>query len=842
MAIGRLKTCGLITAAALGASSTSQAIGQLGEGNPPPGVIRGNLLLNPSFRFHSFENHRSAKAGNYQSHNAAFWNAAAWGDITVMREAHVSASVRPSYSVGNLIRIAPGTCVWQVVTLPEAGLAHGTSVSLHVFGYQEAPNDLAAQLTFLKLDSEDGEWCPSDFGMADKRTFPRHARGELVAAAESTASAEGTGRVETRIEGFPIPGSFHADQRDTSHTEDTNTIALRVAFLNRSDSSPVWVWWPSLAASESAVPLAPAGRPMTPWYRHIPRTMQKLWKGESLHIILMGSSIDRGSANPPMYLYDETPGSPTFKQPLSDRTFEADLVSRPDLGGYIGWWQHYFNYAGRLRLELLRKYDLPVSKICLNVMACDGSCVGEAHSGLEAYCSLASPPSENANGHAAGQAWEALYPELFSRPSGPGPDLVIFGSGANEKTDSPDEVAVFEGAMRWIQRHYPHTEFLFCMFQNQGGYTPNAGDLQALSLHYQVPFLDYGRLGDDLTRWCNRYALVPRDGHPQASAHYLWFKQIEKAFECWEPIGPGQRQQYLPERLHANTYGWEGDMVTFPGDSPRVRTNMFIFEDTAVNCWGKVDEGKPIPRVDGVAYQSRRSTPRRDVRNSMFRFGRTSLGDRHILEIEGPGAVLTAVDAKVCPGRRLLPVDAAVWELAGLKRTPFESVWGSPYGSVSVDVPPGTRVAADVVATDLSVAYVDQPEGGGLRVVVDGQERLLIETDKPYTDAGGRSIYLENRKGILGLPYGIHRVELEAVDRGVRILGLFTYDSRPNNRSERRLRGTAAAGETVRFSTMFSARPLVFCLPPLAVRKADIHRDRVTFSGEGEGFYEVIGE
>jgi hypothetical protein len=41
------------------------------------------------------------------------------------------------------------------------------------------------------------------------------------------------------------------------------------------------------------------------------------------------------------------------------------------------------------------------------------------------------------------------------RADGPGPDLVIFGSGANEKTDTPDEVAVFEGAIRWIQRHHP---------------------------------------------------------------------------------------------------------------------------------------------------------------------------------------------------------------------------------------------------------------------------------------------------------------------------------------------------------------------------------------------------
>ena len=179
-------------------------------------------------------------------------------------------------------------------------------------------------------------------------------------------------------------------------------------------------------------------------------------------------------------------------------------------------------------------------------MACDGSGVGEAHSALKEYCSLSLPPSPEINGQKKGNSWKELYPGLFSRPEGPGPDLVIFGSGANEKTDTPDEIAVFEGMIRWIQQHYPNTEFLFCQFQNFGGYTSNPGDLQALSLRYQIPYMDFGKSGDDIVRWCNRYALVPLDGHPQAAAHYLWFKQLEKAFECWDPIVPGQAQLQLP--------------------------------------------------------------------------------------------------------------------------------------------------------------------------------------------------------------------------------------------------------------------------------------------------------
>jgi hypothetical protein len=475
-------------------------------------------------------------------------------------------------------------------------------------------------------------------------------------------------------------------------------------------------------------------------------------------------------------------------------------------------------------------------------MACDGSCVGEAHSGLAQYCALEIPPGENANGHAEGRTWQELYPDLFTRPGGPGPDLVIFGSGANEKTDTPDEVAVFEGTIRWIQRHYPNCEFLFCMFQNTGAYTPNAGDLQALALRYQIPYLDYGKLGDEVTRWCNRYALVPRDGHPQAAAHYLWFKELEKAFECWTPIMPGVAQRRLPERVHTNTYGWEGDMVTFTQESPRVKQNLFVFEDTAINCWGAVDDGKPIPRVDGVVNASRRSSPGRDVRNSMFRFGNASLGDRHILEIEGPGAVLTAVDAKVCPGRRYLPVGSAHWDLSGIGTTPYESEWGAPYGTVSVVLEPGSSIAADVVCTDLSAAYVDSPEGGVLQVSVDGVERLRVEANAPYTSVDGTEYYLENRRGILGLPYGSHRVVLTAEERPVRVLGVFTYDSRPNRSNERVLRGFAVPGETVSFSASFSGRPVVLCTPPLAVRPDDIRADRVTFSGSGPGQFEAIGE
>ena len=799
-----------------------------------------NLLLNPTFEFHAFENHRLGRRVSHTSHNVAFWNCAEWGDVTVVRESHVGAAIRPALSARNMVSIAPGKKLWQFFTLPEATLAHGERVSLHVFGHQAKAGALAARVLMMKLDSEDGTWSPKDFGRGDKRTFPRHARGELGVAKAYDARSDVTGPVELAVDGAEIVGRVAHYTKNESSSADLNTIGIRVEIENTSDGA-VWVWWPSLSRSDHAQPrLAPA-RDMVPYYRHIPRTMQKLWKGEALHIILMGSSIDRGSANPPMYPYDEDPASTTFKQPQSERVFEPELAGRPELDGHVGWWQHYHSYAGRLRLELMRKFNLPVSKLCLNFMACDGSCVGEAHSGLEAYCTLSLPPDENLNGHKKGMQWEELHPDLFARPEGPRPDLVIFGSGANEKTDTPDEVAVFEGMIRWIQRRYPGTEFLFCQFQNQGGYTPNPGDLQALGLRYQIPFLDYGIVGDLATRWCNRYALVPRDGHPQAAAHYLWFKQLERAFECWDPILPGQAQLHLPERAHRNAYGWEGDMVTYDAESPRLRGAGFIFDDTAINCWGQADE-KPVPYVDRVKLSSRRSMPRRDLRNSLFRHGRCRLGDRHVLEIAGENAKLTAVDAKVCPNRRFLPVDSPHWRHNGSEVADFASEWGAPYGTKQIVLTPGEAAEIDVVGTDLSIAYVDRPGAGTLTVTVDGIEKLVQPASVPFVDLGGTAHFMENRRGILGLGFGEHLVRVQAGAGPVAVLGVFAYDSRSNRSAERRLVGRAAAGDVLRISPAFRARPLVVCTGGIEAKGQDVAPERIVFSGQGTGAYEIIGE
>ncbi|NQT12001.1 MAG: hypothetical protein HQ582_04600, partial [Planctomycetes bacterium] len=210
-----------------------------------------NLLLNPHFAFHAFTDHRDGEAGNYASHNVAFWNTDAWEDITVVRESHVDPEIRPGFSTRNLVVIRPGKRFWQFFTLGEAGLAPGKQVSLTVFGHQSQPGALVARVRVMKIDSADGTWSPADFGASDKRTFARHGRGELVAAATHEARAEETGRVELRIEGAEIVGRLRKG-RD-SRADDVNTVGLRVEFENTGGEGDVWVAAPCLAAGGQAL-------------------------------------------------------------------------------------------------------------------------------------------------------------------------------------------------------------------------------------------------------------------------------------------------------------------------------------------------------------------------------------------------------------------------------------------------------------------------------------------------------------------------------------------------------------------------------------------------------------
>ncbi len=100
---------------------------------------------------------------------------------------------------------------------------------------------------------------------------------------------------------------------------------------------------------------------------------------------------------------------------------------------------------------------------------------------------------------------------------------------------------------------------------------------------------------------------------------------------------------------------------------------------------------------------------------------------------------------------------------------------------------------------------------------------------------------MRESSGYRPLPYGVHTVRVQAVDGPVAVLGLFSYDTRPNRTQERVLRGTAYPGETIVFSPPFQARPLVHTAGGLSHTVWPNPR-QVTFSGSGPGTYEIVGE
>jgi hypothetical protein len=742
-----------------------------------------NLLRNPLFGFHSRE--EASESGN----NVTCWNTDCWGDITAVSGSRKSEL--PLNAAENIVRIEPGKRLWQFAALSELGLANGDSVSLAVKGYQEAPEALRTRLCLMLIESAEGTWSPQDFGFSDKRTFSRHGRGELVRSPVLEATSDRKAdEFSIKVEGLRIDPHCEHDRK--SSPAFRNVVGVLVEFANVSQQD-AWIHSPTLVHGSRAIVDLKSSRPLPDYYRQIPRAIEKLVNGRPLHVLTLGSSIDRGSANPPLYLYEEDAGSPHYREPLCEsrpssreeiERVLAEKVGRPDLRDYVGWWQHYFMYTGRMRLELMRKFNYPIDKILLNVMACDGSSIGESHSGFREYAALEIPPEANRNGHPPGKAWSDIYPELFQRGDPPAPDLVVFGHGHNEHIDRPDEIAAYEGAIRWFQRHYPEVEFVSCMWiRDKGEEFSMTDSMRALCDHYGIPFVDAGQLLVDLKSTCNDYALAVDGGHPGAAGHYLWFKQLEQVFEIPPSRQPGTPQRHLPERLNRYSYGWEGDITRFQESASRfVAGKMMIIEDCAFNVWAS-NKGQPMKisidsRAADHAGHGRHSWSRPDPRNSAFVHGRLSLGDRHIIEIHGDNAKLVAVDCKVCPRRAFFDAGSGKWQGAK-SMLPFESNWGAPYGNRMFRLAAGAAIEIEAEATDFSLAYLDRPAGGTLRVEVDGKQAWSRATNVPFEDSTGAKHFIENRRAIAGFEYRKHRIRLEARGGEVCVLGLFTYDSRP---------------------------------------------------------------
>lgn len=744
-----------------------------------------NLLANPTFSF------RSDQVSPEEHCDVAYWNTANWGDVSSLKLA--DQATRFPGATGHVLRIKPGKKVWQFTSLPDLKVTNGDTLSLAAQAYQQSSNALHTRICAMLIESEDGSWKPSDFGLADKRTFAKHGRGELIRSAVQKFTSPTTGiEFQVKLEGLRIDSNF--EHKTESSSEYRNIVGVLVEFENASDQD-VWIHSPSLVKGVVAMAHAAPSRSLPEYYRRIPKTLKKLASGQPIYVLTLGSSIDRGSANPPLYLYDENPSSDHFKDPLTDcrsRPEELDRLlvdheNRPDLLHYIGWWQHYHMYTGRMRLELMRKFNLPVDKILLNVMACDGSSIGESHSGFQEYADLKLDPSPNSNGHAMGKTWRELYPALFPGDSSPAPDLVVFGHGHNEHIDRPDEIAAYEGAIRWFQRRYPDVEFVTCMWIRDKGKSESMTEpMQQLCDHYGIPFIDAGQMLIGIEQTTNKYALAPDGGHPGAASHYLWSKQIEQVFEIPEQAKAGITQKHLPKRMNPYSYGWEGNMIRHTSETSRfVDGRMMILDDNAFNLWADNNKELMQLNIDGSpatnAGHGRHSWSKPDPRNSTFVHGRLSLGDRHIIEIVNENAKLIAVDCKVAPNRTFVAADSDRWN-GTRKIQPFESAWGAPYGDQSFGLTAGHSIEISVEATDLSVAYLDQIDGGTLIVEVDGKQVLSQATDIPFKDSKGRDHFTENRKGVNSLSFGRHDVRLLAKDGDVIVLGLFSYDDRSETR------------------------------------------------------------
>tara|TARA_R100001132_G_scaffold27454_1_gene33702 strand:+ start:2826 stop:5195 length:2370 start_codon:yes stop_codon:yes gene_type:complete len=760
-----------------------------------------NLLQNPQF---GLRNSADPEPGR----SILCWNTDRWGDV--MR-GNRDEKLKPK-PFSNVVEILPGKRIWQFATLPELELKSGDTVSLSVNGYQEQSGALQTRLCLMLIESSEGQWSPADFGMPDKRTFAKHGRGELVRSSQlETSSQETEKEFELQLNGLKIDPRFK--EQLESDASFRNVVGVLVEFVNNSDKR-VWVNSPALVKGETAAKTAPTtSRALPDLYQKIPRTMQKLTTGKPISILTLGSSIDRGSANPRLYFYNEDPASPHYKEPLIEarpgnpevmKRLIAERLGRPDLQDYVGWSQHYFMCTGRLRRELLRKFHYPVDRMLLNVMACDGSSIGESHSGFKAYAELDLPPNPNDNGHPAGKTWLELYPYgswhkrfpgFYPNAKYSGPDLVIFGHGHNEHIDRPDEIAAYEGAIRWFQRHYPGVEFVSCMWIRDKGH-PNSmtEPMQKLCEYYGIPFVDMGQLIFDLKKTSNYFAMAPDGGHPAAGSHYLWFKQLEQVFEIpysgpylsainsadYIPSGISQKQ--LPVRMNVFARNWEGEMVRFEKDSPRiVDGRMMILEDAAFNLWADNKQEMMRLLIDGQPVENaghgRHSFTVPNLRNSTFVHGRLARGDRHIIEIPNSSARLIAVDCKVGLNRRFYGVDAKGWQGASTVQE-FQSKWGAPYEEQAFQLQPGETLEIDVEADELSIVWLDDSAGGTLVAEVDGKLAWSQPTNQPFTDSQDRTHFIENRRGVLGLPFGKHRIRLQAAGESVRVIGVFGYDGR----------------------------------------------------------------
>ena len=160
---------------------------------------------------------------------------------------------------------------------------------------------------------------------------------------------------------------------------------------------------------------------------------------------------------------------------------------------------------------------------------------------------------------------------------------------------------------------------------------------------------------------------------------------------------------------------------------------------------------------------------RYDRRNSFAQHGRLSFGDRHVAEVASP-FVFHAMDCKQILNRSYTGI-----EMLDHKAVPYKSQTGYPYGKYTRTLQAGESCEFTLLGNAFAVAWVDMPLGGSLKASVDGKNVFEIPTNKPFSLLNKEKLFMENRKGINNLAYGVHKLRLTAVKAPVKVMGVFSY-------------------------------------------------------------------
>jgi uncharacterized protein YjhX (UPF0386 family) len=168
---------------------------------------------------------------------------------------------------------------------------------------------------------------------------------------------------------------------------------------------------------------------------------------------------------------------------------------------------------------------------------------------------------------------------------------------------------------------------------------------------------------------------------------------------------------------------------------------------------------------------------------------------------------------------------------SGVKKVQaYQSQTGFPYGRFVTTLQPGESCKVALAGNAFSIAWVDAPKGGTLQAEIDGKKAFEVAANAPFVMQNKEKLFIENRKGIQGFPYGIHTITLKAVKAPVTLMGVYAYDTRSNKAWQRVIHGTADNSEFV-FEPAFKAVPLVDCRGTLKLKSVTC--EKAVFSGTG---------